>query len=114
MIKTRKTILGLLSALQRHIQPLFLFFPAGIFGLRSLLNSVRLGLDGLGFFRMVSLGVVKRRLRLVDSLPPTLTSPPAFVHLLRYKTLSIARSLPQSRPTRRQTDMCPSNVAGRR
>src|SRR5713101_1960826 len=58
------------SALQRRIQPLLLLFPAGIFGLRSLLDSVRLGLDGSGSFCMLPLSLVQRRLRLVDGLLP--------------------------------------------
>src|SRR5260370_36162613 len=56
------------SALQRRIQPLLLLFPAGIFGLRSPLDSVRLGLDGSGPLRMLPFSLVQRRLRLVDSL----------------------------------------------
>ena len=50
--------------------PILLLFPAGIFGLRSLLDSVRLGLDGSGSVRMLPFGLVQRRLRLVDGLLP--------------------------------------------
>lgn len=57
-------------ALQRLIQPLPLLYPAGIFGLRSLLDSVRLGLDGSSSVLMLPFGLVQRRLRLVDGLLP--------------------------------------------
>lgn len=42
--------------------------PAGFFDLRSLLESLKLGLDGGGPLRMLLLSLVQRSLRLVDSL----------------------------------------------
>jgi hypothetical protein len=57
-------------ALQRRIQALFLLFSARIFGFRSLLDSVCLGLDGFGSLRMLPFSLVQRRLRLVDGLLP--------------------------------------------
>src|SRR5258705_2414789 len=54
--------------LQLGFQLLFLLIPAGFFGLRSLLESLDLGLDGRGPLRVLLLGLVQRSLRLVDRL----------------------------------------------
>ena len=53
---------------QRGFQSLLLLIPAGFFGLRSLLESLDLGLDGGGPLRVLLLGLVQRSLRLVDRL----------------------------------------------
>ena len=45
---------------QRGFQSLLLLVPAGVFGLRSLLESLHFGLDGRGFLRMLPLGLVQR------------------------------------------------------
>ena len=58
---------------QRGFQSLLLLIPAGVFGLRSLLESLHLGLDGRGPLRVLPLGLVQRRLRLVDGLLPAFT-----------------------------------------
>ncbi len=42
--------------------------PAGFFGLRSLLESLDLGLDGRGPLRVLLHGLAQRSLRLVDRL----------------------------------------------
>src|SRR5258708_18965549 len=53
---------------QRSYQSLLLLIPTGFFGLRSLLKSLDLGLDGGGPLRVPLLGLVQRSLRLVDRL----------------------------------------------
>ena len=58
---------------QRGFQSLLLLVPAGIFGLRFLLESLHLGLDGRGPLRVLLLGLVQRSLRLVDGLLPAFT-----------------------------------------
>jgi hypothetical protein len=62
------------GAPQCGFQPLFLLVPAGIFGLRSLLKSLHLGLDGAGSLCMLALSLAQRRLRLVDGLLPAFTT----------------------------------------
>jgi hypothetical protein len=47
--------------------------PSGLFGLRSLLESLGLGLDGGGPLRVLLLGLVQRSLRLADRLLPAFT-----------------------------------------
>lgn len=59
---------------QGGLQSLFLLVPAGFFGLRSLLDSLDLGLDGGGPLRVLLLGLVQRSLRLVDGLLPAFTA----------------------------------------
>jgi hypothetical protein len=56
------------SAPQRGFQSLLLVIPAGLFGLRSFLKSLNLGLDGGSSLRVFLLGLVQRSLRLVDRL----------------------------------------------
>ena len=52
----------------------FLFLvPPGIFGLRFLLESFHLDLDGRGFLRVLPLGGFQRCLRLVDGLLASFT-----------------------------------------
>lgn len=53
---------------ERSFQSLLLLVPAGFFGLRFLLESLDLGLDGGGPPRVLLLGLVQRGLRLVDHL----------------------------------------------
>ena len=55
---------------QRGFQSFLLLVPADIVGLRSLLESIRLDLDGRGPLSLLPLGLVQRRLRLVDGLLP--------------------------------------------
>lgn len=55
-------------ALQRSFQSLLLLIPAGVLGLRSLRESINLGLDGGGPLRVLLLRLVQRSLRLVDRL----------------------------------------------
>ena len=58
---------------QRSLQSLLLLIPAGFFGLRSLLDSLGLGLDGGGPLRVLLLGLVQGSLCLVDGLLPAFT-----------------------------------------
>src|SRR6187399_2227485 len=60
-------------AANRGFQSFLLLIPAGVFGLRSLLESLDLGLDGGGPLRVLLLGFVQRSLRLVDRLLPAFT-----------------------------------------
>jgi len=55
---------------QGGLQSLFLLIPAGFFGLRSLLKSLDLGLDGGGPLRVLLLGLVQRSLCFVDLIFP--------------------------------------------
>lgn len=58
---------------QRGFQSLLLLAPAAFFGLRSLLQSLDLGLDYRGPLRVLLLGLVQRSLRLVDGPLPAFT-----------------------------------------
>ena len=57
-------------ARRAFIEPLLLLLPAGLFGLRPLFESLRLLSKGAGPLYVFSLGLVQRRLRLVDRLLP--------------------------------------------
>jgi hypothetical protein len=58
---------------QRRFQSFSFLVPAVIFGLRSLLESLRLSLDACGPLHMLSLRLVQSRLCLVDRLLPAFT-----------------------------------------
>src|SRR5258708_36111960 len=53
---------------QRSYQSLLLLIPTGFFGLRSLLESLDLGLDGGGALRVLLLGLVQRGMHIVVRL----------------------------------------------
>lgn len=53
---------------QRGFQSLLLLIPPDFFGLRPLLKSLNLGLEGGGLLRVLPLGLVQRSLRLLDRL----------------------------------------------
>ena len=58
---------------QHRLQSIFFLGPAGIFGLRPLLQPLRRGLDRRGSLGMLPLSLVQCRLHLVDGLLPTFT-----------------------------------------
>jgi hypothetical protein len=58
---------------QRGFQSLFFVIPTGFLGLRFFLEGFHLRLDGRGPLRMVPLGLIQRRLGLVEGLLPAFT-----------------------------------------